>query len=196
MTELHPLVERFALNYLDAADQVGEWDRPPNLLIVLDDGTDEPPFAPVDIPPFVWLDRHPLDVVDFLSHKISRGEIQLIDEQNTSELEGIAGALLVTEAHTVVQEGMSESGREVLTEWTRTHRIEEHPNARECRLVTAVDRALNVAAVQHIRGEPVSHDFLYGIKGPIPEGLRRFTTALCANELTRNYYTSTDTPTG
>lgn len=196
MTELHPLVSGFAFNYLEAARQVGEWDRAPALLIILDDGTEDPPFAPVDIPDFVWVDRHPIDVIDFLSHQINAGKIRLIDEHNTRDLEGIAGAILVTEAHTVVQDNPTKSDQETLTAWSRTHRLEEHPQARECRVVTAVDRSLTVAAVQHIRDMEPGTEMIYDVQGTVPEGLRRFTTALCANESARAYYATTDTPSG
>jgi hypothetical protein len=174
-------VRSAALDILTAAKELGEWDLPPALVVILNrDGV--PTYVPVPVPDGLWYEAHPAVVLNSLSTGLAAGAVSLrVGEDQATMLQAsgdLAGLILFTEGHAVLSENMNEAERETLDDFAKRHRLENHPKASELRMANMIDRHLTVALAQHVRGKDVDDRIVYGFTGRIPDALSRVASTL------------------
>lgn len=176
-------VRRAGLDILNAARELGEWDLAPAIVLIM--AGEEARYIPVPVPDALWLDTHPARVINALAFGVGSGGIGLrVGEDAATSLQAtgeIAGVILFTEGHSVMNENMTDAERATLDDFAKRHRLEEHPKSRELRMANMIDRNLTIAVAQHFRGEEVSERIIYGTSGRIPDALSRLTTSLMAS---------------
>lgn len=169
------------LDILAAAKELGEWDLPPALVIILD-RAGEASYIPVPVPDSLWYRTHPADVVNATSLALAAGSISLrVGEDQATMLQAtgdLAGLILFTEGHVVLGENMTDAERATLEDFAQRHRLEKHPKASELRMANMIDRNLTIALAQHVRGSDVDDRIIYGTTGRIPDALSRFASTL------------------
>lgn len=176
-------VRTAGLDILTAARELDEWDLPPAVVLIM--AGENPTYIPVPVPDGVWRDTHPAVVLNALSVGIGSGGISLrVGEDAATSLQAtgqMAGVILFTEGHAVMNENMTDAERATLDDFAKRHRLEKHPKARELRMANMIDRNLTIAVAQHFRGEEVSDRIIYGTTGRVPQALSRLTTSLLAS---------------
>lgn len=126
-----------------------EWDAPPLLLLMIDNGSEQHGMAAVPIHDHHWSagDGDPIPILNQLAdsweeHGFSRNGLP--DEFV------ITGFALLNEVWTFSKEDAeTPSGKEAVD----NHKIFEHPGRIEAKILTAVDFEDNVVIVYHERGE-------------------------------------------
>lgn len=172
-----------AQGMLETLDEMDQWDLPPYVILVI--GGDRKGFIEVPIPEQVWASAHPAEAIQLLAAGIASGAVALDVEGDDGRPMVVIGALLITEGHTIDSASLDEHEKSMLDDFTERHRIEEHSKAKELRMATMVDRALNVNMYHHVRGEKITTELMDGITGRIPDALSALMTALAASWIER-----------
>lgn len=171
-------VRQAALGILEAAAEIDEWDVVPTLVLVAE-GPDKPINIPVPVPTFMWLDKHPADVLRGITYGVSNGMLRVELGEPVTPAD-IRGVILFTEGHDVRFDDLTDAEKATFDDFKARHRLEEHPKSRELRMATMVDRSLTSALARHIRGDDVSDQIIYGIEGVIPDAISQLASSLIA----------------
>lgn len=175
---IEDVVRQAALSILETGREMDEWDQAPFITLVARRG-DDPVCVPVPIPDATWLDAHPANVLTGLTYGVSKGllKFELGEPISTAD---ICGVILFTEGHGIDFDDLTDAEQATLDDFKASHRLEEHPKARELRMAEMIDRSLTHAMGRHFRGKPVDAELIYHMSGRIPTALERFVTALLA----------------
>lgn len=182
---INETVRTAALDILNAAREMNEWDLPPALVLVGQGDDDKPAYVPVPVPDHLWFNSHPGAVVQALAKGLRAGALGVEIGESTITTGNIVGAILFTEGHDVDSAHMTPAEKATLDDFAARHRLSEHPKARELRMATMVDRNLTRALGRHTRGDEVSDRIIYGFSGRLPDCLVEFMAALMTSWMSK-----------
>jgi hypothetical protein len=187
---LHPAVIEAAHDLMYRAHQSGKWDLPPKICMVKHEDGISSPLVPLDFPQALWCDTHPAEVLTTLAAAITARPILMADVRlttdggssfaKTTDRPELVGDIIVLEQHGIYSDDLTPTEQRDLDRWRKSHRLEEHPKARESRGITAIDRHGVAGLIQHVRDSVPEREFTYRIEGRIPAALTMFYRAFAS----------------
>lgn len=183
MTTTHPriasVVEEQAVRLLATYAKYDEWDLPPSVGVVVDEG-ESPQPVPLELPVDIWKVSNPDVILTMLAGCFRSGAMRLGTNSKNVSAPNIIGALIVMESWMVNTAGWTDQERVELDEWAENNSLKDHPSAdvRECRDISAIDSSGIIAFGQQIRGGPADQRLFSARPGSVSTALSALMTAI------------------
>jgi hypothetical protein len=157
--------------YLDIDVAADVWDERPSLALIYQDAEGVVCFGPVPLGESVWGTAPPHQVV-WAAGEIARDLHRAAGWSPFEDGETLLGLVLFSEGWGVT--GKPDDG---LREYAEHHRISDHPDRVEMKMVSAVLTDDSVIMLTHARGGKTEASPTIGVEGRIPDALRSALTA-------------------
>lgn len=173
-TTTNDAISEALARYLDIDVAADVWDEQPSLALIIQDAEGIVCFSPIPVGDQAWGEAEPYRVV-WAAGQIARQIHSLSGWSPVRDGEALLGIVLFSEGWALSGKPDDEGA---LREYAENHRIAEHPERVEVKMVSAVLADDTVLMLTHPRGgateiQPTYH----GIEGRIPDALRQALTA-------------------